>query len=126
MLAQPVYRASIIALTLAAAAGAVVLLATPSGAPGIEISPPMVTAGPVTSEARPSPPALERARVDINTATAAELAAALPSIGEVLSARIVAYREANGPFARTDLVMAVRGIGPVTYERIRPLITVGE
>ena len=31
-----------------------------------------------------------------------------------------AWREENGPFARIDQVMAVSGIGPATYERIRP------
>ena len=57
--------------------------------------------------------------VNLNTASASELTA-LPGIGETLAARIVAWREENGPFVRVDQVMAVSGIGPRTYERIRP------
>ncbi len=62
--------------------------------------------------------------IDLNTATASELTA-LPGIGEVLAARIVEHRNANGPFVRLDQLMAIRGIGPITYERIRPLVRLG-
>lgn len=49
--------------------------------------------------------------VSINTAPAAELEE-LPGVGPVLAARIVADREANGPFASLDDAQRVSGVGP--------------
>jgi competence protein ComEA len=48
--------------------------------------------------------------VDINTAGAVELEA-LPGIGPVLAGRIVAYREAHGPFGSLRELLRVSGIG---------------
>jgi competence protein ComEA len=61
--------------------------------------------------------------VNINTASATELEA-LPGIGEVLAATIVAYRDEHGPFASVDQLEDVSGIGPSTLEDIRDLVTV--
>ncbi len=44
----------------------------------------------------------------------------LPGIGPALAARIVADREARGPFGGPDGLARVRGIGQRTVERIRP------
>ena len=63
--------------------------------------------------------------ININTATAEELTQ-LPRIGEVTAARIVQWREDNGPFASTEELMNVQGIGERVYERIRPHVTVGD
>lgn len=63
--------------------------------------------------------------IDLNTATAQELEL-LPSIGPVMAGRIIAYREANGPFTSIDDVENVPGIGPKTLESIRPLSTVAD
>lgn len=63
--------------------------------------------------------------ININTATVEELTE-LPRIGEVTATRIVKWREENGPFASTDELMNVQGIGERTYERIRPHVTVGD
>ena len=57
----------------------------------------------------------------INRATAEELTA-LPGIGPALAAQIVAYREANGPFADLEALDAVPGIGARTLETLAPLI----
>lgn len=57
--------------------------------------------------------------LDIDTADAETLAAALPGIGPVKARRIVAHRERHGPFGSVDALGAVKGIGPVTLERIR-------
>ena len=63
--------------------------------------------------------------LNINEAGEAELDQ-LPEIGPVLAERIVAYRAEHGPFARVEDLMNVEGIGEVTFEKIRELVTVGE
>lgn len=63
-------------------------------------------------------------RININTASAAELEA-LSGIGKALSQRIIAYRMANGPFASVEDVLKVKGIGSALFDDIAPLITVG-
>lgn len=66
--------------------------------------------------------AVERAeRVDVNTATAAQLES-LPGVGEALAARIVAWREAHGPFRNAEALMDVPGIGKGKYEALRDCI----
>jgi competence ComEA-like helix-hairpin-helix protein len=62
-------------------------------------------------------------RIDPNTATAAELTV-LPSIGPTLAERIVADREANGPFRSIEDLQRVRGVGPRTVERIREFLVI--
>ena len=63
-------------------------------------------------------------KININTATAAELDA-LPGIGEVYSQRIVDSRTRDGLFTSPDELLA-REITPrATYESIRDLITIG-
>lgn len=61
--------------------------------------------------------------ININTATEEQLTE-LPRIGEVTAARIVKWREENGPFGSTEELMNVQGIGERLYERIRPHVTV--
>ncbi len=55
------------------------------------------------------------AKININTATADELAQ-LKRVGPAYAARIVEYREQNGPFQKPEDIMKVRGIGPKTWE----------
>ena len=71
------------------------------------------------SEAKPASGTAPRL-ININTASAAELEL-LPQIGPTLAARIVAERNANGPFASLEDIERVRGIGPRTVEKIRDL-----
>ena len=59
------------------------------------------------------------ARLDVNTAEEHELAL-LPGIGSRTAAAIAAYRSEHGPFDTFEGLLAVRGIGPKTLERIRP------
>lgn len=61
--------------------------------------------------------------VNVNTATAAELET-LPGIGEVTAQAIIDYRTENGPFSTVDELLDVTGIGDVTLENIRELVTV--
>jgi len=60
-------------------------------------------------------------RLDINTADATELEE-LPGIGPALSARIVQFRDANGPYASLEELDAVPGIGPAMMARLEPLV----
>jgi comEA protein len=63
--------------------------------------------------------------IDINTASMGELEA-LPGIGPTRARDIIAFREANGPFATIADIVKVPGIGRATYDRLVLLITVGE
>ena len=61
------------------------------------------------------------AKVNINTASAKELMA-LNGIGAKVAERIVAYREANGPFKKAEDLKKVEGIGKGLLERNRERI----
>ena len=54
--------------------------------------------------------------VNINTASATEIADALNGIGLSKAQAIVDYRQAYGLFSRADEIVFVRGIGDSTYE----------
>jgi competence protein ComEA len=60
--------------------------------------------------------------VDINQATWVEWAQ-FDGIGETLAKRIVADRQANGPFEEIDDLRRVKGIGPKKFAEIRPYLT---
>lgn len=60
-----------------------------------------------------------RALININRADA-ETLCLIDGVGEVLSQRIVEYREENGLFSSVDELLEVRGIGEATLEDIRP------
>ena len=66
-------------------------------------------------------PLTARFLVDINSADWPELAE-LPDIGETLARRIVESRAAAGQFADHDDLLRVRGIGPLTLEKLRPYL----
>jgi comEA protein len=64
------------------------------------------------------------APININAASAAELEK-LPGIGARMAARIVEYRQKNGPFKKVEELMNVRGVGEKNFLRLKGLITVG-
>jgi competence protein ComEA len=64
-------------------------------------------------------------KVDINRATASELAASLNGVGDAKAQAIVEHREKNGPFKSADQLAEVRGIGLKTVEKNREVIQVG-
>lgn len=71
--------------------------------------------------AAPAPTPLRPELLRINQATQEELEQ-LPGIGPALAARILEWREAEGPFADLNALDAVPGIGPTMLERLRDLI----
>jgi competence protein ComEC len=80
--------------------------------------------GPPTGKARSSPrvepkPAPGGRRINVNTATAAELEA-LPGVGPANARRIIEGR----PYRSADDLERVKGIGPKRLEEIKPLVTV--
>jgi competence ComEA-like helix-hairpin-helix protein len=62
--------------------------------------------------------------IDINEASAQRLREALPGIGEVLSKRIVAYREAHGPFADPTDLLEIPGVTEARVAKLAPRISV--
>ena len=85
----------------------------------------------VTTEAAPphsdrgEPKAVAKASVDVNTATETDLTT-VPGIGTSLAKRIIEFREQNGPFAKVDDLLKVRGIGEKSIEKLRPYLTVSK
>ncbi|KGM28493.1 MULTISPECIES: ComEA family DNA-binding protein [Photorhabdus] len=61
----------------------------------------------------------EKGKVNINTASAEELAKALNGIGVKKAQGIVEYREKHGAFTTVEQLQEVQGIGPVFIERNR-------
>ena len=57
--------------------------------------------------------------IDINSASAAQLAAAISGVGLKKAEAIVAYRSTNGPFRSVDELANVSGIGEATVARSR-------
>lgn len=123
----PLDGADLVGLNMARRVGdgeqIVVGLSSPLGAP-----PAMGSSITSPTGASPSPPAGEKGSasgelVDLNTATVEQLDA-LPGVGPVTAAAIVAWREANGSFAGVDQLGEVEGIGPARLEKLRGLVRV--
>jgi len=98
----------------------VALVATSPAHPlaGQPQSKPQPAASPAGSKAAPA------SVININTATAAELDA-LPGIGAKTAARIVEYRQKNGPFKKVEELMNVRGVGEKNFLKLKSQISVG-
>jgi competence protein ComEA len=91
---------------------------------------------PRTGEAAPAPARRTRPRarktkaivsdatVDLNEADAQTLGS-LPGIGGTLAARIVEYREVNGPFASLDELADVAGMTQRRIDTVTPYLRVG-
>ena len=62
--------------------------------------------------------------VNLNTASATDLEG-LPGIGAKTAARIIEYRQKNGPFKKVEELMNVRGVGEKNFLKLKPQITVG-
>ena len=76
------------------------------------------------ASAAPSGGALVNGKVDINTATVDQLQQ-LNGVGPALGERIVADRQANGPFKTVEDLKRVSGIGDKKYASLADSICVG-
>ena len=65
------------------------------------------------------------AKVNVNTATVAELEA-IPGIGPAKAEAIITYREANGNFKKAEDLILVKGIGEKLFEKISGEVEVGK
>ena len=76
----------------------------------------------------PPDPALEAVAlnnlIDINTATADELAI-LPGLGKISAERVIEYRKKHGPFRSIDDLHNVPGIGEIVLSHLRPHAVAG-
>ena len=96
------------ARTFALALGLVALLATAASASAADTA---------------AAPAPAKKTVNVNTASTDELAR-LPRVGPSLAGKIVAHREKNGPFKRTEDLMEVAGIGEKMFTVLKPYLSV--
>jgi competence protein ComEA len=85
-----------------------------------EESPPV---SPPSGPSSSSPSSQEGGKVNINTATAEELDT-LPGVGPSIAQRIIDYRTKHGPFQSIEDIKNVKGIGDVTFEKLKDKITV--
>ena len=63
--------------------------------------------------------------IDINAASAEQLAESLPGIGPAKAARIVQWRKENGAFRNVEQLQEVKGIGEKTVEKLRKYVRIG-
>lgn len=77
----------------------------------------------VVPSRRAAAPIEEDGRVRINAASAGDLEA-IPGVGPVLAARIVAHRAANGPFTVVEDLLDVAGIGEAKLAALRDSVVV--
>jgi competence protein ComEA len=86
-----------------------------------------VYAGPAAAQTKAPRAAAKSAPagiVNINTASVAELEA-LPGVGPKTAARIIEYRQKNGPFKKVEDIMNVRGLGEKNFLKLKEQLTVG-
>jgi competence protein ComEA len=62
-------------------------------------------------------------KLNINTATAAEIAAAMVGVGKSKAENIVKFREQLGGFKNLDQLLEVKGIGQRTLDKNRSKLT---
>lgn|SRR5688572_30030262 len=79
------------------------------------------TTRPKTVDSAAAKPTVQ---VNLNTATVADLQE-LPGVGAKVAARIVEYRQKQGPFKRIEELMNIQGIGEKSFLKLRPQLTVG-
>ena len=74
--------------------------------------------------ARPTEPVAAADLTDLNSADQKEIAQ-VPGVGPKMAEAIIDHRRLHGPFKSVDELKNVRGVGPVTFEKIRSQFRVG-
>ncbi len=64
-------------------------------------------------------------QINLNTASQAELEE-LPSIGPSKAKSIIQFRNEHGAFTSIEQLLDVQGIGPVLFDQIKNLVTIGD
>jgi comEA protein len=115
----------IVCSTFALPAVAMLLAAVPAGAAQAKPTQGKTAAQPQTHAAGTRAATADASRiVNINTASASEFES-LPGIGAKMAARIVEYRQKNGPFKKVEELMNVRGLGEKNFLKLKAQLTVG-
>lgn len=91
------------------------------------VSAPVAAADPQQPPRKPAAAAKKAVTgvININTAPAADLQQ-LPGIGAKTAARIIDFRQKNGPFKKIEELMNVRGVGEKNFLKLKASITVGQ
>lgn len=74
----------------------------------------------VCLRAQKAPPAKP---IDLNSATIEQLQQ-LPGVGATTAKAIVQFREKSGPFQRVEDLLAIHGISPARFKKIKPYVIV--
>lgn len=96
---------------IAAASLALLTLIAPAHANPATTSPSAKPTEVVTADVK------VESRLNINTASAKDLAKGMKGIGIKKAEAIVAHREANGPFKAVEDLLKVKGVGPATLQK---------
>ncbi|UQS13066.1 helix-hairpin-helix domain-containing protein [Pseudomonas sp. HS6] len=83
---------------------------------------PQTEKAAMVTEASDTLPTSEK--VDLNGADADTLQKQLSGVGAAKAKAIIAYRDANGPFASVDELLEVKGIGKAILDRNRDKLEV--
>ncbi|HXR27512.1 MAG TPA: ComEA family DNA-binding protein [Candidatus Baltobacteraceae bacterium] len=117
-----------VADAIAAAGGYSVSVDAAAASTGLDLADPLQDGAKVlvpqrgASSAGGAAPSPRAGKVDLNRATAAELDA-LPGIGPVTAAKIIASREQQ-PFRRVDDLRTRKLVGASTFAKLQALVTV--
>lgn len=76
----------------------------------------------IADEAQETANEVAMVSVNVNSASAEELAEKLDGVGPARAELIIKYREENGPFSELEQLLEVKGIGTATLEKNRARI----
>ncbi|MCX6808276.1 MAG: ComEA family DNA-binding protein [Candidatus Berkelbacteria bacterium] len=106
------------------AAAAVTPSSDSSGTPSKTTPKTVTSTSPSSTSSKTATPSESVSKIiNINTASATELDS-LPGIGPSKAAAIIDYRTIHGPFSSIEAIKNVKGIGDVTYSKLKDLITI--
>ena len=86
------------------------------------VLPSVVVADQAKSAPRAAAKPPSTAIVNLNTASASDFEG-LPGIGAKMAARIVEYRQKNGPFKKIEELMNVQGVGEKNFLKLKPQLS---